>query len=120
MAPTVERPALSKERKFSDDYKPSLYYWGVQFNKFQMVQTHGGTLVENMIQALCRDVLAAGMVRLERSGIPTVLHVHDEVVCETTDLQAGQAETILEQVPSWAEGMPIRVKGFRAARFRKD
>src|SRR5262249_22764999 len=58
-------------------------------------RTYGGKLVENLVQALCRDLLAEALIRCERAGLPVVLHSHDEVVCE---VPAEQDEAALGQL----------------------
>lgn len=85
---------------------------------------YGGLLVENAIQALCRDLLADALVRCEAAGLEPVLHVHDEIVCE---VDAAVADEALEEMrnimgataPSWARGLPIRLDGFVSERYRK-
>lgn len=84
---------------------------------------YGGLLVENAIQALCRDFLADALVRCERAGLNPVLHVHDELVCEV-DRRAGaealeEQRQIMSDVPRWAKGLPIRLDGFVSERYRK-
>jgi DNA polymerase len=84
------------------------------------VSTHGGQLAANITQALCRDLLAEGLVRLEQAGIPVVLHVHDEVVCEVGDeRQFEQVKDLLVAVPAWAGGLPLAADGYVARRYRK-
>ncbi len=81
------------------------------------IGTYGGSLVENATQAIARDLLAEALVRLDDAGIPVVGHVHDEVIAETTELEA--VTRIMTQVPSWAEGLPIDGEGFVTDRYRK-
>jgi DNA polymerase len=72
-----------------------------------------GTLIENAVQAVSRDLLAAAMARLEAAGNPIVLHCHDEIVCEV--LAPGDVESFTElmtAVPAWAPGLPIAAKGW--------
>jgi DNA polymerase len=86
----------------------------------QRIGSYGGKLTENITQAVCRDLLADALVRLERAGLPVVLHVHDEVVSELrakTELVA--METIMSTVPQWAEGLPLAVEGYAEERYRK-
>jgi hypothetical protein len=71
---------------------------------------YGGLWVENCVQGIARDLLAAAITRLEAAGYPVVLHVHDEVICEVplngahtvTEFQA-----LVNQLPEWAS--PRRV-----------
>jgi DNA polymerase len=90
------------------------------------VPTYGGKLAENVVQAVCRDLLADALVRLERHGFQSVLHVHDEVVCEVVAASEGAAEqqrevieSIMRTPPPWAAGLPLDVEGYVAKRYRK-
>jgi DNA polymerase len=84
---------------------------------------YGGLLVENAVQATCRDLLADSLVRCERAGLRPVLHVHDELVCGLPKRNAKEAfaeqEHIMSDAPSWADGLPVRLDGFRSERYRK-
>lgn len=84
--------------------------------------TYGGSLVENLCQAVSRDVLADAMLRLEARGYPVVLHCHDEVVCEVKDdpaINLAAYEKVMSEVPNWAEGFPIASSGWQGYRYRK-
>lgn len=75
-------------------------------------ETFGGKLFENCVQAACRDLLAQAMLRVENEGYPIVLHVHDELIPEVPEAEAGEACKVVEQImcdpPEWAKGMPLR------------
>lgn len=89
--------------------------------------TWGGSFVENLVQALCRDLLAFAMHELEREGMPVVLHVHDEVVVELdtpADEPAARAllrrlESVMCRLPAWATGFPVTAEGFLSTFWRK-
>lgn len=91
--------------------------------KWQRVSTYGGSLAENVTQAVARDLLADAMLRLDGYGYQTVMHVHDEVVIEVRedapDDTLGVIEKLMAQVPSWAEGLPLAAEGWRGTRYRK-
>lgn len=93
--------------------------------KFERQTTWGGKLTENVVQAVSRDLLYEAMLRLNKRGHTTVLAVHDEIVTERflqgeLDLDEGlEMRTIMEAVPEWAEGLPIKVEGWSEPRYRK-
>ena len=89
---------------------------------FQKLETYGGKLVENIVQATARDVLAESMLRLEKLGYKIVAHVHDEVIL---DVPKGitNIDEINEQMainPEWTEGLPLEAAGFRSDFYMKD
>jgi DNA polymerase len=86
--------------------------------------TYGGKLVENVVQAICRDLLAAAMIQCERAGLPITLHCHDELVCEVPadrgDDALRQLLAIMSTPPAWADGFPIGVEGYASVRYAKQ
>jgi DNA polymerase len=86
------------------------------------IETYGPKLVENIIQATARDILAEAMVRLEDAGFQIVCHVHDEVVLEVPEGESSVEEVnaIMSVVPSWAEGLPLSAAGFESPFYKKD
>jgi DNA polymerase len=90
--------------------------------RWERQHTYGGSLVENIVQAVARDIMAAAMVRCEASGIyEIVLTVHDEIVAEAP---IGQGtvhafESLLTELPDWASGCPIAAEGWKGLRYHK-
>ncbi|XOQ39315.1 MAG: DNA polymerase [Pseudolactococcus raffinolactis] len=89
---------------------------------FQKLDTYGGKLVENIVQATARDVLGESMIRLEKLGYKIVAHVHDEVIL---DVPKGitNIDEINEQMainPEWTDGLPLAAAGFRSDFYMKD
>lgn len=105
------------------EMRPGLTYQGVNSytRKWERMDTYGGHLTENVVQAMARDLLSAAMLRLEDAGYPLVLSVHDEVVADVPESHGSLEEylEIMEECPDWAEGIPIEVEGFEGERYRK-
>jgi DNA polymerase len=117
-------PSVVKRQKFGK-LRDVLQFWGVHPKTKQWTRetTWGGTLTENAVQALSRDVLFRAMLTLESMDIPIVLSVHDQVVAEVDEIDGEWAcrrvKRVMEEVPDWATGFPIKTKPKVARRFGK-
>ena len=104
--------------------KPSITYMGMDqtTKKWKLIETYGGKLVENCVQAIARDCLAEAIERLEAANYPVVFHVHDEVVVECTAERAslGDIAAIMGQPVSWAPDLPLGADGWVGAFYKKD
>lgn len=89
--------------------------------KWDRVKTYGGSLAENITQAVSRDILVEGLFRAKKKGYPIVMHVHDELVVETPidSLSVTDFENLLSENPIWAQGLPLKSKGFKRKRYGK-
>jgi DNA polymerase bacteriophage-type len=107
----------------SNRTSPRLVYEGLDSytRKWGECQTYGGSLAENVTQAVARDVLRDSILRLRKHGYRIVLHVHDEIVCEMPNGKGSLEEmsAIMSQLEPWAAGMPIAVDGYEGKRYRK-
>ena len=113
--------------RMNDMGREGIHYWGMNqtSKKWQVVETYGGKLVENLVQAIARDCLAESIERLEAAGYPVVFHVHDEVVIERTLLNDAETELdevcrIMGQPIDWAPGLPLKADGWVDKYYKKD
>lgn len=86
------------------------------------METYGGRLAENVVQATAHDILRHGILGLRAAGYPTVLHVYDEIVVEVPEGTGDkdEVERIMSTMPAWAVDWPVRASGgYRAKRYRK-
>jgi DNA polymerase len=85
------------------------------------VSTYGGKLSENITQAICRDLLADAMLRVEAEGFSIVVHVHDEIVAEGVfnEQHLKHFSRLMAVVPPWATGFPIAAACWLSARYIK-
>lgn len=107
------------------DREGRIAYSGVNqyTRKWQTLDTYGGKLTENAVQAIARDVFMTGMRRAEEHDYPVVLRVHDELVCEVPDHAGYTAEVLaglMSTNPGWAIGLPLSAAGFETRRYRKE
>lgn len=104
--------------------KPSIIYKGTNQTTKQWtdLETYGGKLVENIVQAIARDCLATAIMRLENSGFKIVFHIHDEVVidCPRDKANLDKVVALMTQPISWAKGLPLNADGWIGDFFRKD
>lgn len=104
--------------------RPSISYLGQNqvTKKWERIESYGGKLVENIVQATARDCLAEAIERLEKAGYPVVFHIHDEIVVDAPpgkqDLE--EMKRIMAEVPTWAEGLPLDADGWANPFFKKD
>lgn len=89
--------------------------------RIQRVRTYGGSIVENITQALARIVVTDNMAACERLGLPTVLQVHDEIISITRedngDNALKQMINVMRTPPAWAEGLPLDAEGGTGYRY---
>jgi len=98
-------------------------YEDSQTRKFVRGSTYGGSLTENITQAVARDLLADRMLALDDEGFAIAMHVHDEAALEVpaTAAEAVYVTTkkIMSVAPAWASGLPISAEGWLGFRYRK-
>jgi DNA polymerase len=103
--------------------KDSIHYYGMdqETKKWTTVDTWGGKIVENVVQAIARDCLAVSMQRLDAEGFNISFHVHDEVIIDAPeDASLDDACTIMGQPIPWAPGLLLRADGFTTDYYCKD
>lgn len=100
----------------------SIHYWGANTGKWTELETYGGKLTENVVQAIARDCLAAAMKNLEMAGYQIVMHIHDEVILDVPEDEACLDHACLlmcGRIP-WAPGLLLNAAGFVGEYYKKD
>jgi DNA polymerase len=102
----------------------AIQYMGVNDkNQWGKVDSYGGKLTENIVQAIARDLLMYSLKLAQRDGFKIVLHVHDEMVAEVDEHKAqdelDRMIDIMRVLPKWAKGLPIDADGFVSKFYRK-
>ena len=105
----------------------SIIYNGVDqtTKRWKQIETYGGKLTENCVQAIARDALAGALDRLEAAGLPVVFHVHDEVVIDAKPFASNKemlkkvTDIMAAPIP-WAPTLPLNAEGWVGDFFTKD
>jgi DNA polymerase len=103
--------------------REGLTYEGIgATRKWERIETYGPKIVENIVQAASRDLLAEAMLRLDKKGFAIVAHVHDEVICEVPMGESSVEEvcSIMSESPKWSEGLPLDADGYECDFYQKD
>ncbi len=104
--------------------RPAITYMGMNqtSNKWERLETWGGKLTENIVQAFARDCLAESIIRLEQRGFEVNFHVHDEVILDVPEgvSSAEEVSAIMCEPIAWAEGLPLNADGYECNFYMKD
>ena len=114
------RPKIDYDNIFN---KYIITYEGVDptTKKSKRLTTYGGKLVENIVQAIARDVLAQAMMNLKNHGFNIVMHVHDEIVLEVEE-NVSSIEEICEimcKENKYLKGLKLKADGFESKYYKK-
>jgi DNA polymerase len=105
------------------EMKDALTHMGVNSvtRQWERQSTYGGKLVENITQAVARDLIAEAMLRIEDKGYEVLLSIHDEILSERLKTTGSVEEftAIMSTLPVWAEGLPVAVEGWSGERYLK-
>lgn len=107
------------------DGREHIVYMGVnqETKRWGEAETYGGKLVENIVQATARDCLAVAMTRVSALGYKIVMHVHDEMIVDVPEEDAGALDAInacMAEPIEWAPGLPLKGDGYETKFYKKD
>ncbi|MEG1869112.1 MAG: DNA polymerase, partial [Clostridiales bacterium] len=104
----------------------SVHYYGLnKKNNWGILDTYGGKLTENIVQAIARDCLAISIQNLEAEGYKIVMHVHDEVIIDhplNCDPESALKDVcdIMGKSITWAPGLLLKAEGFSHQYYKKE
>lgn len=104
----------------------SLCYEGMvqETKQWGTIDTYGGKLTENIVQAIARDLLCNSMMSLKAAGFDIVCHVHDEVIAEIPEVDSqafyDKMVEVMSVPPKWASDLPLRADGYTTKFYLKD
>ena len=119
--PSGRRLAYVKPRMGTNDFSNDcVTYEGVgATKKWERIETYGPKVVENIVQAISRDILCYSMQQLKDHRI--CMHIHDEIVIEAPDeVELKDIEASMAASPSWANGLLLNADGFETKFYKKD
>ena len=100
----------------------SVSYEGIgATKKWERIFSYGPKFVENIVQAVSRDLLCFALQRVHDEGFRIVMHVHDEIVIEALDdVTVDYISDLMSESPPWAETLELRADGFDTSFYKKD
>lgn len=117
-------PSVKKVQTSWGETKEALTFYSVDAytHQWKRQTTYGGMIVENLTQAVARDLLANAMKLCEATECyMPILSVHDEIVAEAV-LGYGNIDEftkIMKTVPDWAPGCPVDAEAWHGPRYKK-
>lgn len=119
---------MFKDKKIGRSTMPTrvLYYGGIiqETNQWGEIDTYGGKLTENIVQAIARDLLGNSMLNMQEEGFAITMHVHDEVIAEipleNAEEHYNNMVKAMERVPVWAPDFPLKADGYITPFYLKD
>lgn len=94
--------------------------------KWEKIETYGGKITENIVQATARDILGVKMKKLEEMGYRVVFHIHDEMIIDAPkgkkekDHNRQAVDNVMKEPVQWAPGLPLKGDTYTCAFYRKD
>lgn len=119
-------PRLVQKRTFNGGMGYSIQYEGLnqETKVWCHVDSYGGKMTENIVQAIARDLIGFAMLGLEANDFDITMHVHDEAIAEVPESDADkkleQMIEIMRQTPDWASDLPLNAAGFVSKYYQKD
>jgi DNA polymerase len=121
--PQQIRKVMPWSNSDAPDVRRAWKYQAMKQGVFKSIDAFGGLLTENLASALARDLLVAAMFKCEKHGLPIVLTVHDEIICDAEKRvdNATVLRQIMEDSPPWAKAMqiPLAAETWAGQRYRK-
>lgn len=93
--------------------------------QWETIESYGGKLTENVVQATARDLLAHALINLTKAGFKITMHIHDEVIAEipydgTEQQTYNKMVEIMSTPPEWAKDLPLAADGYLTTFYKKD
>ena len=121
--PSGRRLAYVKPKLMLNKFgREGLTYEGIgTAKKWERIESYGPKIVENIVQAISRDLLCFAMRNIDKAGHKIVMHVHDEVVVEAPlETKVEEVCTLMGKTPPWAKGLLLPADGFESEFYKKD
>jgi DNA polymerase len=119
------KPSIKDAKTSWGDTKEQLHIWGEKIVETRKIwcefTIYGGLIVENIVQAICRDLVAEGMFAVTKAGYDVIMHSHDELISEAP-INFGtveEYERLMCSTPTWAAGFPVKAEGWAGMRYKK-